>query len=102
MYRKLIIYIFHVNQIFLLSNSEIEKTISWLSQQAAQRYYSMCGLRPLLTLSTKDGAFLSNNDQIFQVLSSNEEVCSSGSLYSRYIESNSEGVQDREISDTRG
>lgn len=34
----------------------------------------MCGLRPLLTLSTKDGAFLANTDEISQVLSSNEEV----------------------------
>ncbi|CAC5396682.1 NFKBIL2 [Mytilus coruscus] len=55
-------------------NSEKEKTISWLCQEAGQRYYSMCGLRPLLTLSTKDGAFLANTDEISQVLSSNEEV----------------------------
>ncbi|CAG2194769.1 NFKBIL2 [Mytilus edulis] len=55
-------------------NSEKEKTIAWLCQEAGQRYYSMCGLRPLLTLSTKDGAFLANTDEISQVLSSNEEV----------------------------
>ncbi|XP_052061225.1 tonsoku-like protein [Mytilus californianus] len=55
-------------------NRQKEKTISWLCQEAGQRYYSMCGLRPLLTLSTKDGAFLANTDEISQVLSSNEEV----------------------------
>ncbi|XP_071174589.1 tonsoku-like protein [Mytilus edulis] len=55
-------------------NSEKEKTIAWLCKEAGQRYYSMCGLRPLLTLSTKDGAFLANTDEISQVLSSNEEV----------------------------
>ncbi|XP_041376407.1 tonsoku-like protein isoform X2 [Gigantopelta aegis] len=54
--------------------SEDMKTISWLSQEAAHRYYCQCGRRPLLTLSTKDDAILSADDVIGMVLSNNEEL----------------------------
>ncbi|XP_060084011.1 tonsoku-like protein [Ylistrum balloti] len=50
------------------------KTIGWLAQETSQRYYSLCGLRPFLTLTTKDGAFLTPDDPISLVLSVDEEV----------------------------
>ncbi|XP_069112103.1 tonsoku-like protein [Argopecten irradians] len=50
------------------------KTIGWLAQESSQRYYSLCGLRPFLTLTTKDGAFLAPDDPISLVLSADEEV----------------------------
>ncbi|XP_033729608.1 tonsoku-like protein, partial [Pecten maximus] len=50
------------------------KSIGWLAQESSQRYYSLCGLRPFLTLTTKDGAFLAPDDPISLVLSADEEV----------------------------
>ncbi|OWF54535.1 tonsoku-like protein [Mizuhopecten yessoensis] len=50
------------------------KTIGWLAHESSQRYYSLCGLRPFLTLTTKDGAFLAPDDPISLVLSADEEV----------------------------
>ncbi|XP_051872421.1 tonsoku-like protein [Pristis pectinata] len=54
------------------SNSEVH-TVSWLADQATQRYYQSCGLRPKLTLK-KEGALLDPQDPIIHVLQSNEEV----------------------------
>ena len=54
--------------------SDGTKTLSWLSEEAAQRYYKMVGLRPALTLGTKDGAFFSPDDLIKMVLSDNDKV----------------------------
>ncbi|XP_038644645.1 tonsoku-like protein [Scyliorhinus canicula] len=54
------------------SDSEV-RTVSWLAEQATQRYYQMCGLRPKLSLK-KEGALLSPQDPIIHVLQSNEEV----------------------------
>ncbi|KAJ8302574.1 hypothetical protein KUTeg_018970 [Tegillarca granosa] len=62
------------NSLKLFFCSNIDKTISWLAKETSQRYYSLCGLQPLLTLSTKDGAFLSPDDPISLVLSTNEEI----------------------------
>ncbi|XP_053571470.1 tonsoku-like protein [Bombina bombina] len=47
--------------------------ISWLADQASQRYYQSCGLLPRLNLK-KDGALLAPRDVILHVLQSNEEV----------------------------
>ncbi|CAK6956892.1 tonsoku-like protein [Scomber scombrus] len=48
-------------------------TVSWLCEQAAQRYYQKCGLLPRLSLQ-KDGALLSPQDLLLAVLHTNEEV----------------------------
>uniref|UniRef100_F7FJ56 Tonsoku-like protein n=1 Tax=Monodelphis domestica TaxID=13616 RepID=F7FJ56_MONDO len=47
--------------------------VSWLAEQASQRYYQTCGLLPRLTLK-KEGALLAPEDLITDVLQSNEEV----------------------------
>ncbi|XP_067323325.1 tonsoku-like protein [Anolis sagrei] len=49
------------------------RPVSWLAEQASQRYYQACGLLPLLTLK-KEGALLAPQDRIVDVLQSNEEV----------------------------
>ncbi|XP_048477148.1 tonsoku-like protein [Rhincodon typus] len=54
------------------SDTEV-RTVSWLAEQATQRHYQMCGLRPKLMLK-KEGALLSPQDPIIHVLQSNEEV----------------------------
>lgn len=48
-------------------------TVSWLCEQAAQRYYQKCGLLPRLSLQ-KEGALLSPQDLLLSVLHTNEEV----------------------------
>ena len=45
--------------------------------KAALRYFSSFGLRPVLALKTREGAYLSIEDKISDVLSSNEEVIAS-------------------------
>ncbi|XP_060790341.1 tonsoku-like protein [Neoarius graeffei] len=64
------------NSIFLIPvpHSEADScTVSWLCEQAAQRYYQTCGLLPRLSLQ-KEGALLSPADQLLAVLHTNEEV----------------------------
>ncbi|KAE8599934.1 hypothetical protein XENTR_v10017403 [Xenopus tropicalis] len=64
------------DNIFLIpiphSDSETRE-ISWLADEAAQRYYQSCGLLPRLTLK-KEGALLAPQDLVLHVLQSNEEV----------------------------
>ncbi|XP_053700657.1 tonsoku-like protein isoform X1 [Synchiropus splendidus] len=48
-------------------------SVSWLCEQAAQRYYQKCGLLPRLSLQ-KEGAQLSSHDLLLAVLHTNEEV----------------------------
>ncbi|XP_061105905.1 tonsoku-like protein [Conger conger] len=48
-------------------------TVSWLCDQAAQRYYQASGLLPRLSLQ-KEGALLSPQDLLLTVLHTNEEV----------------------------
>ncbi|XP_063040219.1 tonsoku-like protein [Engraulis encrasicolus] len=48
-------------------------TVSWLCEQAAQRYYQTCGLLPRLSLQ-KEGALLAAQDPLLAVLHTNEEV----------------------------
>ncbi|XP_048338544.1 tonsoku-like protein [Sphaerodactylus townsendi] len=54
------------------SGSE-SRPVSWLADQASQRYYQTSGLLPHLTLK-KEGALLAPQDLIVDVLQSNEEV----------------------------
>ncbi|KAL8181493.1 UNVERIFIED_CONTAM: hypothetical protein K2H54_003446, partial [Gekko kuhli] len=54
-------------------SSSDSRPVSWLADQASQRYYQMCGLLPRLTLK-KEGALLAPQDLIVDVLQSNEEV----------------------------
>ncbi|KAM3928619.1 tonsoku-like protein [Leptodactylus fuscus] len=49
------------------------REVSWLAEQASQRYYQSCGLLPRLTLK-KEGALLAPQDLVLHVLQSNEEV----------------------------
>uniref|UniRef100_A0A8D0GR13 NF-kappa-B inhibitor-like protein 2 n=1 Tax=Sphenodon punctatus TaxID=8508 RepID=A0A8D0GR13_SPHPU len=58
--------------LFPCSGSE-SHPVSWLAEQASQRYYQTCGLLPRLTLK-KEGALLAPQDLIVDVLQSNEEV----------------------------
>ncbi|CAH1269884.1 TONSL [Branchiostoma lanceolatum] len=60
-----------------IPNSDSNKSIVWLAEQASQRYYNMCGLRPRLALHTREGAMLEAHDAISDVLSTNEEVVAS-------------------------
>ncbi|XP_037097712.1 tonsoku-like protein [Syngnathus acus] len=64
------------DDIFLIPvpQSEAEScTVSWLCDQAAQRYYHKCGLLPRLSLQ-KEGALLSPHDLLLTILHTNEEV----------------------------
>ncbi|MCJ8736838.1 hypothetical protein PDJAM_G00016890 [Pangasius djambal] len=64
------------NNVFLIPvpHSEADScTVSWLCEQAAQRYYQTCGLLPHLSLQ-KEGALLSPADLLLAVLHTNEEV----------------------------
>uniref|UniRef100_A0A3B4BRN7 NF-kappa-B inhibitor-like protein 2 n=1 Tax=Pygocentrus nattereri TaxID=42514 RepID=A0A3B4BRN7_PYGNA len=64
------------NNVFLIPvpHSEADScTVSWLCEQAAQRYYQTCGLLPHLSLQ-KEGALLSPTDLLLAVLHTNEEV----------------------------
>ncbi|XP_072545535.1 tonsoku-like protein [Salminus brasiliensis] len=64
------------NNVFLIPvpHSEADScTVSWLCDQAAQRYYQTCGLLPRLSLQ-KEGALLSPTDLLLAVLHTNEEV----------------------------
>ncbi|KAL9976144.1 hypothetical protein ACROYT_G013400 [Oculina patagonica] len=69
------------DKVFLIpcpqGNAQEAKNIGWLAEQAALRYFSSFGLRPVLALKTREGAFLSAEDKISDVLSSNEEVMAS-------------------------
>lgn len=60
--------------VFIFGPSEAEpRTVSWLCEQASQRYYQKCGLLPRLSLQ-KEGALLSPQDLLLTVLHTNEEV----------------------------
>ncbi len=60
------------------------KTIDWLAREASERYYKSYNVRPVLKLSTKDGALLSPDDLVALLLTHNEEVttCSEIGLFS--------------------
>ncbi|EDV26008.1 uncharacterized protein TRIADDRAFT_55679 [Trichoplax adhaerens] len=51
------------------------RTVSWLLEQTSNRYFNCTGMRPLvMILSNKQGALLSAEDCLFDVLSNNEET----------------------------
>ena len=59
---------------FISHHSEADScTVSWLCEQASQRYYHKCGLLPHLSLQ-KEGALLSPQDLLLAVLHTNEEA----------------------------
>lgn len=59
---------------FFSPTSEADScTVSWLCEQASQRYYHKSGLLPRLSLQ-KEGALLSPQDLLLAVLHTNEEV----------------------------
>lgn len=61
-------------RVFIFRHSEANScTVSWLCEQASQRYYQKCGLLPRLSLQ-KEGALLSPQDLLLTVLHTNEEV----------------------------
>ncbi len=67
---------FYPNALILIAlrSSEADScTVSWLCEQAAQRYYQKCGLLPRLSLQ-KEGALLCPQDLLLAVLHTNEEV----------------------------
>ncbi|KAK3086036.1 hypothetical protein FSP39_012431 [Pinctada imbricata] len=64
-YKLLVVPVFEIDMF---------ETISWLANQASQRYYKLVGLRPILSLRTKDGAILTFDDPLSLVISSNEEI----------------------------
>ncbi|ODN05135.1 Tonsoku-like protein [Orchesella cincta] len=49
-----------------------DETIEWLATESASRYRRAYGVKPILTLQTKDGATLSSSDPISLVLGTNE------------------------------
>ncbi len=51
-----------------------DTSISWLTTQAAERYFSQRGKRPLLSLTTPDGASLCPADSVAHVLRQDDEV----------------------------
>ncbi|ESO83101.1 hypothetical protein LOTGIDRAFT_169742 [Lottia gigantea] len=55
-------------------SSDQNNNINWLCQEISQRYFSLYGLRPLLTLSTIEGAIFSPEDIISMVLVHNDEL----------------------------
>ena len=60
--------------------------MSWLAQEAAQRYYQLCNMRPLLSLATADGAIMSPDDDLTLLLSNNEEVSGNrGKFYDTHL-----------------
>ncbi|XP_027713504.1 tonsoku-like protein [Vombatus ursinus] len=62
------------DNVFLIPVPQSERhPVSWLADQASQRYYQTCGLLTWLTLK-KEGALLAPEDLITDVLQSNEEV----------------------------
>lgn len=53
-----------------LSNENV--SIGWLMNETVERYYSFKKIRPVIQLKTMDGALLSNDDQIVDVLTNME------------------------------
>ncbi|KAI1291884.1 Tonsoku-like protein [Halotydeus destructor] len=67
------------------------RRVTWLTQETIKRYYEMKKVRPVLRLTTKDGALLSPDDLICEVIRDNEVNAKLESfqvvpLSSRYLE----------------
>ena len=51
------------------------RTVSWLLEQTSSRYFNCTGMKPLMMILTnKQGALLSAEDCVFDILSNNEET----------------------------
>ncbi|XP_039458852.1 tonsoku-like protein [Oreochromis aureus] len=75
--RLCFVFLLRVDNIKYPQSEANSCTVSWLCEQAAQRYYQKCGLLPRLSLQ-KEGALLSPQDQLLAVLHTNEEVLVTG------------------------
>ena len=58
----------------LLIPVECNKSVKWLSEEAARRYYNMTGLNPILSLHTADGAVLNGEDVVSIILQDGDKV----------------------------
>lgn len=58
----------------LLIPVERNKSVQWLSEEAARRYYNMTGLNPVLSLQTTDGAVLNGEDVVSVILQDGEKI----------------------------
>ena len=58
---------------FCVRSSEVQN-MAWLCKEAADRYNQMYKLRPVLTLSTHDGAILAPEELVSSALTDGEEV----------------------------
>ena len=58
----------------LLIPVEGSKSVKWLSEEAARRYYNMTGLNPILSLQTSDGAVLNGEDTVSIILQDGDKV----------------------------
>ncbi len=57
-----------------LQEGGVVTSVAWLANQAAERYFSQHGRRPVLSLTTADGDSLFQADPVGHVLSQDEEV----------------------------
>ncbi|CAL8069747.1 unnamed protein product [Orchesella dallaii] len=55
-----------------VDENHMNETIEWLAIESASRYRRSYGVKPILTLQTKDGATLSGSDPISLVLDTND------------------------------
>ena len=58
----------------LLIPVERSKSVQWLSDEAARRYYNMTGLNPVLSLHTMDGAVLNGEDEVTLILQDGDKL----------------------------
>ncbi len=58
----------------LLIPVERNKSVQWLSDEAARRYYNMTGLNPVLSLHTLDGAVLNGEDEVTLILQDGDKL----------------------------
>ena len=58
----------------LLIPVDQSRTLQWLAEEAARRYYNMTGLNPVLSLHTEDGAVLNGDDVVSVILRDGEKI----------------------------
>ncbi len=58
----------------LLIPVERSKSVQWLSDEAARRYYNMTGLNPVLSLHTMDGAVLNGEDEVTLIFQDGDKL----------------------------
>lgn len=49
-------------------------TFGWLSEETSRRYYQLCNLKPVLSLTTPDGAMFTPDDNVLEFCQDNDEV----------------------------